>query len=60
MIIYNERTVPITFKRRELCDILLLASDAATTTKAKKWVDLHEKVLKAITDFDQKQGMSNG
>ena len=58
MIIYNERTVPITFKRRELCDILLLASDAALATKAEKWDDLHDKVLKAINDFDQKQGMS--
>lgn len=60
MIIYNERTVPIKFTRHELCDILLLAGDAAETTHAKKWADLHDKVLKAITDHDHKQGMEKG
>ena len=57
----NNRTVTVTMKRIDLCNLMLLCTSAAQRMEAEgqmaqKWLTLHDKLKNALEAFDKKQG----
>lgn len=59
----NERTVTVTMKRIELCDLLIACTNLAylmnqTGNSSAKWNKLHNILAEALKEFDKEQGCS--
>ena len=57
----NQKTVRLTLKRIEVCDLLLACTAVSASLReegqtAKKWDDLHDKLSAILKEFDEKQG----
>lgn len=52
-MLYNERTIRASFKRIDLCDLMIACTACEMETGAKKWSDLHDKLEKIISEFDK-------
>lgn len=53
----NQRTYTVKISRIELCDLLLACTTISDETNAaKKWNDLHDKLMKQLDDQDAKNG----
>lgn len=50
----NERTMTLKLKRIEVIDILMALTFTEEESEAKKWGDLHDKIMKMLDDFDLK------
>lgn len=51
---YNQRTMTVKLERIDVCDLLLACTALEQQTDAKKWGELHEKLLKQLDAFDEK------
>lgn len=49
----NGRTIKMSFKRIELCDLMIACTALEIETGAKKWATLHDKIEHVIADFDR-------
>ena len=58
-MMYNQRTMTVKLSRIEVCDLLLACTACEAETEAKKWGDLHEKLLKQLEAFDEKNGIGS-
>lgn len=54
---YNQKTMTVKLSRIEVCDLLLACAACEAETEAKKWGELHEKILKQLDAFDKKNGI---
>ena len=59
----NERTVTVTMKRIELCDLLTACTSMMylmnqTGNSPAKWSKLHDTLAEALKEFDKEQGCS--
>ena len=54
---YNQRTMTLKLERIDVCDLMLACTVIAEQTDAKKWSELHDKLLAMIDAFDEKNGM---
>lgn len=54
----NQTVINLSLKRIEVCDLLLatLAAHQDTEGKAKKWMELHEKIGKQLHETDKAHG----
>lgn len=55
----NQRTVTVSMKRIDLCDLMLACTNAAHSLEkegktATKWHNLHDKLKNALDQFDKK------
>ena len=53
---YNQRTVNVKLERIEICDLLIACTMLEQETDAKKWGDLHDKLMATLEAFDEKNG----
>lgn len=53
---YNQRTMNVKLKRIEICDLLIACTMLEQETDAKKWGDLHDKLMATLEAFDEKNG----
>jgi len=54
----NDSVITLNLKRIEVCDLLLatLAAHQGTEGRAKKWMELHEKIGKQLHETDKAHG----
>ena len=60
-VMLNERTLTVTMKRKDLCDLLKACSSIEYLLRqngetAVKWHALHEHLREALEAFDKEQG----
>ena len=61
-IALNERTVTISMKRIDLCDLLLACTNSMVNSQrsdgrsAAKWKKLHDRLKETLDEFDREQG----
>lgn len=53
---YNQRTMNVKLERIEICDLLIACTMLEQETDAKKWGDLHDKLMATLEAFDEKNG----
>lgn len=52
----NQRTINVKLERIEICDLLIACTMLEQETDAKKWGDLHDKLMATLEAFDEKNG----
>ena len=53
---YNQRTMNVKLERIEICDLLIACTMLEQETDAKKWGDLHDKLMATLEAFDEQNG----
>lgn len=49
---YNERTMTLKIRRRDVCDLILACMACGELSGAEKWEQLHDKLLGMLDEFD--------
>lgn len=54
---YNQKEMTLKLMRAEVCDLLLACTAVEEETGAKKWSELHDKLMQMLDKFDEKNGI---
>lgn len=53
---HNQRTMEITLKRIDVCDLLIACTVISNNSDSEKWRELHDKLAAQLDEFDKKCG----